>query len=155
MRFWTLAGSTTTIPGPWAARRVKWAVIEGQQMADPMGMTACDQAGVVYLLADDAHGIHEGLPGWIDGRSLDEKREGRLEDVSPGGRLQRGQSQSVPGDGSGRGVAEFDEVLRGYVQRFAATVQFDHRADGDGILHIRRVREPTQDTGIDPIGHYS
>ena len=28
MRFQTLAGLTTTIPGPWAARRVKWPVLK-------------------------------------------------------------------------------------------------------------------------------
>jgi hypothetical protein len=49
-------------------------------------------------------------------------------------------------------AAEFDQNLWRDIQHLAAPVQFQDSPGGSGALHVRRVREASQNGGVQQIG---
>lgn len=111
--------------------------VEGQDALDRMDLADGDEPDIVDLLADNAGGLHDGLPGGEDVWGFRQEGEAVLEPgdkrVSVDGRL----PQAVGGPWPGGRVAQFDQALRRYVQDLALPVEFD-----DGVMRWTPLSKP-------------
>src|SRR5262249_52479833 len=120
-----------------------------------MDMADSHQAGVVNLLADDPQRTDESLPRRVDVRRLRQERKGRFKRCRLRLGVYDGHPQTVYRLGTGGRVAELNETLRSDMQDLTASVYLQSRSGGNGVVRVRHICQPSQDAGIDQIGHQS
>ena len=98
-------------------------------------MTDRHEASVMDLFANHANRFHKSLPSWVDVRRLRNEWEGCLEHRRLRLRPQRRQAQAVHRRRTGGHVPELDENLGRDMQQFAASVQLEHGAVRNRVLH--------------------
>src|SRR5439155_60815 len=84
-----------------------------------------------------------------------QKRERRLKGRCQALRRRGGQPQTVRTDGPRGEVTELDQILRGHLEHFAATVKLRDGRRGNRVGHVGPVCQPAEYAGIDENSHYS
>jgi hypothetical protein len=142
-------------PSSERAQAGEMRYVEGQEVGHTVNVADRHQPGVVDSFADYTQCRYQSLPGRENIRRLHQEWEGCLKGRRLRFCVHGRQAQAVRSDRSCCYVAEFYQVLSGYVQDFAAPVQFEHGAGSDHVQHIPGVRQSAEDAGIDQMGHYS
>lgn len=105
------------------------------------------------MLANDSQRADQGFPCRVDVRRFRQQRESCFKGRRLSLRVHGRKSQAVDRHGAGSDITEFDENLRRDVEHLTAPVQFQHGPSSNSMLRIRRIREASEDAGVDEISH--
>src|SRR5262245_54965282 len=124
-------------------------------MCHRMHMADGHKAGVVDLLANHPKCSDDGLPRWVDVWGFAQKQERRLETRRQALRRRGGQPQTICMERPRGEVAEFYQILRGYMQDLTPSVKFRDGRCGNRVGYVAPIGQPAQYAGVDEHGHHS
>jgi hypothetical protein len=136
--------SDASIPG-------EIADVQGEQVANAVNMHGSDQARIIYLAPANSMSQHQPSPFGLDEFVIRQQDEHALEASHAFISFQGREAVSVPGEGPGANVPEFEDVLGDITDSFTPRFQFVNSLANQRELRIVRFHEPQKDVGISQV----